>query len=427
MSLMTSSDFNSRINLQAFCDNNGVKDQTFIKMPRFGWFAVSATDGQIRTLIDFLPLDDIVPFCTDLILEKPQYHEGKIFYNEIAVARLCNDIRIQLTLRRMHQDLMTEFNEGEVRTDGKTGSLAKMFKENGMEAFAATGVGYMSDSIFNTYYTPLTLPRHVRGKLILPTWCSPSHFCSLESAKVSAPLQRHTFFINGEKGWYGKPEKMIYGNLSNLLTHHGCTWDRKLDYWVNKPIGLHDKLQVNQCLQIWTQAQNIRFKQHPLDIIEGAKEQGKLKNNLGGLNYVQLSELEKRFGMKLEGSWQAQKQAYVTIGHIKFVAKDMRYYVEGHDGQLQEFTNFSMEINCIKRNKTNQQFYRTGVIYHEGKQEPFELLNEHFLTVSAFVRAINNFFLSRGIGIPIISSSYRGYLLEVINRLNAGCMIDPVG
>lgn len=427
MSGMTSSDFNCRINLQAFCDNNGVKDQTFIKMPRFGWFAISNTDGQIRTLIDFLPLDDIVPFCTDLIVEKPQYHEGRIFYNEIAVARLCNDIRIQLTLKKMHQDLMLAFREGEVRTDGKKGSLLKMFAENGMAAFAETGVGYMTEAIFSTYARSLALPRYVKNKLVIPTWYSPVHFSSLETAGISTPLQRHTFYLNGEKGWYGKPEKMIYGNLANLLTHEGCTWDRKLDYWVNKPIGIHEQMPVNLCIQIWTQAQNIRFKQDPLDIIEGAKEQGKLKHNLDGLNYKQLSELEKRFGLKLESFWRAQKQAYVTIGNIKFIARDMRYYVEGHDGQLQEFTNFSIEINSIKRNRTNGRFYRIGIVSYEGKQEPFELLNDHFLNVGLFTRAINEFFLTKGLGIPIISNAYRGYILEVINRLNANCMIDPVG
>ena len=141
------------------------------------------------------------------------------------------------------------------------------------------------------------------------------------------------------------------------------------------------------------------------------------------MNLAQLSELEKRFKLKLESFWQAQKYKLVKIGHLTFVAKDMRYYVEAPTGTM-EITNFSMEIHSIQR-KSNNKFYRIGLIYFEGKQEPFELPNDDFLSVQKLVKSINELFLERGLGVPIISNAYRGYLLEIINRLNIDSMRDP--
>jgi hypothetical protein len=420
---MTYNDFNSRINLPAWARDQGIKGYEFVRMPRFGWFAVNRDTGDVRSLIDFVGLDDVVIFCTDLILEKHKYHEGRIFYNEVAVARLCNDIRIQLALKRLHQDAVAEYNEGRAQADGKTINLAKMYTDNGMQAFAQTGVGFMSQTIYNTYARQLGIHRSTVNKLIIPTWYTPKHIASFESAQIGNPLQgRMTFYTTGEKGWYGRPEKRIMGDFKQLLTHPGCTWDEKLNLWADGLIHLDDSLNYKQVLEIWSKAKNIRFKQDPLDELErrGAKDQ--LKDSLSGLSLSQISELEKRFNEKLQPFWQAQKYKLVTIGHLTFVSRDMRYYVESPQGTL-EITNFSMEIHSIKKS-TDHKFYRVGLIYYEGKQEPFELPNEDFLSVQKLVKSINNFFLERGLGVPIISNAYRGYLLEIINRLNIDMMID---
>jgi hypothetical protein len=129
---MTFNDLNCRINLPAYCYSNGLKGFDFVRMPRFGWFAVTQSTGKILSLVDFVPIDEVVAFCTDLILEKPQFHESKLFYNEVAVLRLCNDIRIMLSLKRLHEDSVAEFNQGKATADGKTFNLAKMYNDNGM-------------------------------------------------------------------------------------------------------------------------------------------------------------------------------------------------------------------------------------------------------------------------------------------------------
>ena len=40
-------DFNSRINLQAYCDSEGIKGHDFVRLPRFGWFAKEHKTGTI--------------------------------------------------------------------------------------------------------------------------------------------------------------------------------------------------------------------------------------------------------------------------------------------------------------------------------------------------------------------------------------------
>lgn len=395
-------------------------------MPRFGWFAVTQSNGKILSLVDFVPATEVVAFCTDLILEKPQFHESKLFYNEVSVIRLCNDIRIMLSLKRLHEDSVTEFNEGKATADGKTFNLAKMYNDNGMRAFSQTGVGYMSPTIFNTYAKLLDIHKSSVNKLIIPTWCTPQHVCSFEAAQVNNPLHgRATFYTNGEKGWYGRPDKTIVGDFKQLLTHPGCTWDLKLNYWAKGLMTLGDSLTVKQILEIWSQSQDIRFKNDPLDEVEAKNGRDQIKHSVQGLSLEQISELEKRFSLKLENFWQAQKQKLVKIGHLTFAARDMRYYAEGPNGTC-EITNFMMEIHRIKKNKDGK-YYRVGLVYYEGKQEPFELPNDAFLSVSKLVKAINEFFLDRGLGVPIISNAYRGYLLEIINRLNIEMMVDPQG
>ena len=422
---MTHNDFNSRINLQAFCDANGVTGYSFVKIPRFGWFATDKATGEIRTLIDFLPADGMVQFCTDLILEKPQYHDCRIMYNEVSVTRLVNDIRIWLTMKKFHADAIQEFKEGQAYSSGQKVNLSKMFEANGMKHFVDTGVGYVSEALHKAYKTPLDLPSNSKGKLVIPTWCSPQHVASFEICDIAKPNHRTTFYTNGEKGWYGKPEKTVYGNFSNLMTHPGCTWDKKLTYWALKPLDLDESLDVNQCLQVWTEAEDMAFKRDPLDVIEAINGSGKLKFNVDQLTLSQTLQLEKRFNVKLADFWRAQKYSQVAVGNLTFVAKDMRYYVKTKFGELQEFTNFNIEINRIY--KKDGKFFRQGVVYHEGKQEPFELLNEDFLNTATFVRKLNYFFLNRALGVPLISNSFQGYLLEVVNRLNINCMIDPVG
>lgn len=395
-------------------------------MPRFGWFAVTPANGKILSLVDFVPMDEVVAFCTDLILEKPQYHESKLFYNEVSVIRLCNDIRIMLALKRLHQDSVAEFNEGKVSASGKTINLAKMYNDNGMRALSQTGIGYLSETVYNTYARVLDIHRSCANRLIIPTWCTPEHICSFETAAIGNPLNnRATFYTNGEKGWYGRPEKSIMGDFKQLLTHPGCTWDVKLNYWAKGLMTLDDSLVIKQLMEIWSQSQDIRFKNDPLDEIEIRNGKDQIKHCMEGLSLEQITELEKRFKLKLGSYWQAQKQKLVKIGHLTFAAKDMRYYVEGPNGTF-EITNFLMEIHRIQK-KADARYYRVGLIYYQGKQEPFELPNDAFLSVSKLVKAINEFFLDRGLGVPIISTAFSGYLLEIINRLNSDVMIDPHG
>jgi hypothetical protein len=219
-----------------------------------------------------------------------------------------------------------------------------------------------------------------------------------------------------EPGWRGSPSKTILRGFNNLLTHEGCNWDYKLDYWVNKPISVAEDMDVNQCIKIWTEAKNIRFTRSPLDIIETSGNLGKIKHNLQQLNLTQVSELEKRFKLPLLSAWQTQRQEQVIIDGLLFIFKDGRYYVERPTG-LEELTNFALEFEKVVRK--GDQFFRQGIVHYEGREIPLELNNHVFIDGNTFLRALTWYFLNNGIGVPIVSVNYRRYVLDVVNRLNA--------
>lgn len=424
---MTATDLNNQINLQAFCEANGEANHTFIRLPRFGWYATDKKDGTVRSLVDFLPLEDLVAFCTDLILEKRQYHENRILYNEVAIVRLTNDIRILLATKQFYKECVTELLEGQAFVDGRYLNLAKMFEANGMDHFLDTGIGLATEPVLKKFQRQISINvSNLRNKLVVPSWSAPGHFSSLEYCKIDQPGHRKTFYVNGEKGWYGKLHKKIYGNFVNLVTHQGCTWDPKIDYWADKALDLDESLDVKQCLQIWSEAKNLELKKSPLDMIQTINGVGKIRMNVGNFTLSQVKELEKKFDQKYEDLWVAQKQAEIQIGHVKFVQKNMRYYYElQSEGVLREYTNFAIEITKIR--KVNGIFVREGILYYEGKQTPFELENTAFLTARELRKELDNFFFNRGIGIPLVAQAYSNSLPEVINRFNLNCLIDPTG
>ena len=329
-------------------------------------------------------------------------------------------------MKQFHKDAQHEFVEGEAHAGTSAATkLGKMFEVNGMKAFVHTGVGLVTPSLWDSYHTSLGLSKVLKNSLIIPTWCTPQHFATFEHCGITTPTERTTFYNPGERGWSGQPEKTVYSNFTNLMTHPGCTWDRKLNYWVEKPLALDESLTVSQCLQIWTESEGLEFKRSPLDIIESTNGVGKLRFNMNELNLAQIGQLEKRFGVKLTDFWKAQKFTQVAIGGITFINKDMRYYAKERNGELEEATNFAVEITKVVRK--GGTFVRQGIVYYEGKQEPFELPYDVFLTNVAFFKAITYFFLNRGLGIPLVSSKWKPYLLEVVDRLSANCMVDASG
>ena len=420
---MNSNELNLKINLQAFCEANGKTDYSYIRMPKFGWFAIDSKQTTISNIFDFIPTDKILEFCMYLIQEKTQYHDSRIIYNELSTKRLANDIRIMLTFKQFYMDCRNELMSGQVFSNGKYINLQKVYTDMGMSAFLDTGIGIITEAAASKYQVQLGLPRGIRNRLIVPTYCTPSHICSYETCEVGNINRRTALYTNSEKGWYGKVNSPIVSSFTKLQTMSGCTWDYKLDYWTSKVIELDKSLDVMQCLQIWREAKNTVFARSPLDVIRANNEIGKLKLNLQNLNLTQVKELQQYFELpEIVNTWKNQKQEQFKLGNITYLYKDNRYYIESKNGNVEELTNFAITVTKIC--KKGKKFYRSGYINFGDKELPFEFENKAFESPKAFRRAVNNYFFENKLGIPLISVSYQNQALEAVTRFNANSDID---
>lgn len=415
---MTANEFNLKINLQAFCEANGKSDYKYVRMPRFGWFATDSKQTTVNSIFDFMPTDKILEFCMYLIQEKTQYHDSRIIYNELSTKRLANDIRIILTFKQFYLDCRNELLTGQAFSDGKYINVCKMYKDAGMSAFIDTGIGLITEAVASKYQVQLGLKQGVRNKLIVPTYCTPSHICSYEICDLSNINHRIPLYTNTEKGWYGKVNAPIVQSFNKLQTVTGCTWDYKLDYWTNQVVQLDKSLDVLQCLHIWKEARNTTFARSPLEVIRANNEVSKLKLNLQNLNMSQVEALQTFFKTdELLSIWKKQKLEQFKLGNVTFINKDNRYYIEPKNGNLEELTNFSVTVtNIFKRKK---KFYRSGYINYGEKELAFEFENKAFESPKAFRRTINNFFFDNKLGIPLISVSYQNQVLEAVTRFNS--------
>lgn len=416
---MNLNELNSKVNLPSFCEAAGIKGYSFLKIPTFGWFAYNDDYTEIRQILDFNNPDeqDVIKYCTRIIKDQHRFHEFRMFYSEVGITQLVNDIYRQKAFKTLHHRSIEEMWNGKAYSDGRYFNLKDSYISNGMEPFLKTNVGLLTENILLEYKTKLNLDvRHLRNKIILPSYCAPGVACSYEWAYVDKPTERNNVYVNGDKGWYGELNTQIVGDLGMLLTVEGCTWHNSVDLWASKPLPLHQSLSVDQCIKMWSTAKKAVFTKSPLQVIEENQEGGKVKFYLAGLNLKQILTLEQQFKIQIKDQWSNCIENEINIGRLKFYIKDDRYYVETKTGLSDEYTNFTVHIDTIC--KQDNLLIRTGNINHEGKTFPFELDNKVFLSCKGFIKALNDIFFDQGIGIPLILNNYRGYIIDVINRFN---------
>lgn len=420
---MNVNNFNCKLNLPSFFDTLGKTGYQFLKLPNFGWYAFNSDLSDIRNCFDNIFEDirnetEVTSFISDLIKNKKHLFDFHVTWSDTLVTKLFNHIQLLSRLKQFYNAAQAELYEGQAYLNGKYLNLSKQLKAQGMEAFLDAGIGLVTDRVISSLSRYIAFPPGIKNKIIVPSFCTPKHIASYDIVGIKDTVDsRASLYINGERGWYGNLNNpLIVSSIQKLVTVKGVTWDYKLDYWINKQLELDPSLTVTDCINIWTQARRAQFNASPLDIIQQSGEVEKIKYHLKELSLNQLRELEQKFQVKLFDSWRAQKSEEVDIGNLRFVKKDNQYWIITSRGRMEEFTNFTVEIQSIL--KKNNAFYRKGVIAY-GKQEiPFEFENRVFLQPKMFVKTINTFFLERGIGLPIILTSYLGYLLDVINRMN---------
>jgi len=420
---MNVNNFNSKLNLPYFFESIGKTGYHYAKLPNFGWYAYNVDLTDIRNCFDNL-FDDIgnevevTGFISDLVKNKKQLFDFHITWSDMLVLRVYNHLQLLEKLKQFHVAAKTELYEGQAYLNGRYLNLAKQLEAQGMAAFLDTGIGLVTDRVLSAFSRFIAFPAGIKNRLILPSYCTPRHVASYEILGIREGVdKRISLYTNGEKGWYGNFDNtLIVSDLQKLVTTKGLTWDYKLDYWSNKQLELDPAISVANCVDIWLQARKAQFNTSPLNIIEQSGEVDKLKYHLKELSINQLNELEQKFQIKLFDNWKAQKSEEVDIGNLRFIKKDNQYWVLTKKGKLEEFTNFVVEINRIF--KREGKFYRNGTVLFGRQEIPFEFTNDVFLQPKAFIKAINALCLDSGVGLPLILTSYLGYLLDVINRTN---------
>jgi len=412
---MLLSSFNSKINLPSVVSKLGINttDYDFVRVPIFGWYAKSKTSDFIGNIFDFFPIFDWRKLygivcrdfndCFDFNLPYSEYAEKNLFKDQTKImqfqsAWLLSAQEAQTTRARFH-DKVVYFKD--------------MLDELGMPELTNNKFGYLTDRVLKAFPS-LDLENKYKYKktVLVPSFASPKHICSLEVVKLSDLTQRETIFLNNEYGWYGKQGVEIVRDINELKAKPGNTWNYKCDYWNKLPVKISELIGTEQLIKIWSEAANSKFTENLTELMVGKQGNDDLRNHVASLNYSQVQELEKNSGQELFPYWMKSREQQFSVQGRTYVKRDKAYFLVGKEEE-EQLTNFTMDIKEIRK-KNEDEFVWCGMVYFEEHAVPFEMEDKYFMSCFLFTKGIRKMFLNLGLGIPFINEKYVRQLLTMI-------------
>lgn len=418
---MKALEFNSKVNLPKFCSKLGYSDYQYIKVPTFGWYAYNKDKSFIGDIFDIVQPKDREYLYALIAKKKPEYLDFDLSYSDIIESKIkYNMLEIQLWTAA-YVLAKREMQTYRINYGGRRQFLKDVLMNLGMGALIENNVGVITKEVMDKFSMLPWPKKDIRGCLLIPTFCTPKHICSLEYAPWNKLTSLSTLFINGEKGWYGNiKHNKIVSNIKELATTPGITWDYKADYWFDSIVTLSDFLTVDDCIKVWTETNNTAFNKSPLKLVIEAGKLDELKNQISRLTLSQVQEAEKETGEQLIGYWKKSKEQQVQVGDQTFVRRGSCYYVYKKNS-LQQVTNFAIEIiNIVKR---KNKFYRKGIIYFGESVTPFEIEERYFSTNHLFQKGIKDKFLTAGLGIPVVHPAFVRNALILVDSFNSDAKI----
>lgn len=416
---MTLNVFNSKINLPSVVSKLGANtsDYDFVRIPLFGWYGRSKTSDFVGNIFNFFPIEDWSKLygiicrdfsdCFDFTLPYSEYAEKMLFKDQAKIMQY-QSIWIMSrqeaeTVRARHYDKVMYFRD--------------MLDELGMPSLLANEMGYLTEKVLKNF-PKLELARRYKYKktLVIPSFCSPKHICSLELARLPDLQEREVIFMNGEYGWYGKQGVEIVRDLNELKIKAGNTWNHKNDYWNNAPVGLSNMLGTEQLIKIWSEAPNSKFNVDLRELMLGKQGNDDLRNHVAMLTHAQVQELEKKTGQSLMPYWMKSREQQFSVQGRTYIKRDKAYYLVKRNEE-EQLSNFTLDIKEIKKKideEGNETFTWCGLIYFESDVIPFEMEDKYFVSCHLFAKGIRQKFLSLGIGIPFINEKYIRQLMTMI-------------
>jgi len=385
----------------------------FVRVPIFGWYAKSKTNDFVGNIFDFFPIQDWKKLYGVICRDFNDCFDFKLPYSEYAERNLFKDQTRVMQYQSVWVMCTKEAHESRARHYDKIMYFKDILDALGMPALLTNGFGYMTEKVMKAFPN-LRLENKYRYKktMIVPTFSSPKHICSLEVTKLMDISQREPIFINGEYGWYGKQGVEIVRDINELKIKPGNTWNYKNDYWNTSIIGLSDMLGTEQLIKIWSESSNTRFESDLTKLMFGKQGNDDLRNHVAMLNYTQVQELEKKSGQNLIDPWMKMREQQFNVQGKTYIKRDKAYYIVKKNEE-EQLTNFTLDIKEIRK-KTNEEFIWCGMVYFEEHAVPFELEDRYFTSCHLFTKGLRKMFMSLGIGIPFINEKYVRQLLTMI-------------
>ncbi len=394
----------------------------FVRVPLFGWYAKSKTTDFIGNIFDFFPIKDWPKLygvicrdfsdCFDFNLPYSEYAEKQLFRNQ---ARIMQFQSAWLLSVQEAQGARVRHHEG-------MAYIKDILNELGMPALLYNKFGYLSEKVIRAFPgLELENKYKYRKNLVVPSFCSPKHICSLEVARIADINQRENVFLNGEYGWYGCHGVEIVRDMNELKIKQGNTWNYKNDYWNSSPVQLSEMLTTEQLIKIWSESKHSNFTEDVKELMLGKQGHDDLKNHVAMLDYSQVQELEKNSGQPLVACWMKSREQQFNVHGKTYVKRDKAYFIIKRNEE-EMLTNFTLDITEIRK-KNEDEFVWCGMVYFEDSAVPFELEDKYLTSCFLFTKGIRKMFLTLGLGIPFINEKYVRQLLTMIQLTAHGVKI----
>lgn len=417
--------FNSKINLPSVVSKLGANtsEYDFVRIPLFGWYAKAKNADFVGNIFDFFPIQDWKKVYGIVCRDFSDCFDFNLPYSEYAEKTLYKDQTRIMQFQSAWVLSLQEAQSARVRYYDKVLYFKDLLNELGMPALIANKFGYLSDKVIKSFPN-LDLENKFKYKknVVIPTFCSPKHICSLEISRMSEINERELMFLNGEFGWYGANGVEIVRDLNELKIKVGNTWNYKNDYWNTDPINLSEMLSTEQLIKIWSQSKQSKYPEDIKDLMLGKQGHDSLKNHVAMLDYSQVVELENKSQQSLVDYWMKSREQQFTVQGRTYIKRDKAYYLLKKTEE-EQLTNFTLEVTEIKK-KSEDLFVWCGIIYFEEHAIPFELEDKYFTSCFLFTKGIRKMFLTLGIGIPFINEKYVRQLMTMIQLTAHGVKIN---
>lgn len=433
---MNLNDLCNRVHLPSVVGFYGMGSRfTYHKVPGFGWYGKCMDSGRIFNFIDLfkvnhgatikLPPEEVIKAAYRyFVQEHPELLEVPIMYSEAVENKLISDYLFTSYHETFYKRCREEALTGNIRHADRNYKFSKLMEDLNMGEFLKAGIGlvtYRMLAEIKAKHIPVS--EKWANKILIPTFYSlDNRVATLEICPVQDISQRDRMYFNKEIGWYGKAGETIVGNVKDLLTIPGCTWDRKLAYWgLPKPLTLHHSIQTAQCLDIWVNSNGLATDKNPLEMLKQTNQLASVKDHLKDLTLAQVRELEKFAGQPLYPFWLAQRYSELMVSGVKFSCRDGRYYYQ-RGNQWLEFSNFSVNLTRIK--KEDGEFYQYGQVLMNDTETEFRAKRKMFCSQYALIQTLTEILLEAGVGIPMIAPNLKHYITNVIDAFNTENIVE---